>query len=54
MYESEKLKIKNDLHEILNKTEDKNIIVDDFLFYIKNNINIIWDVVNNKEGKLCV
>jgi hypothetical protein len=49
MYETEKQKIKYDLHSILNKTNDKNIIVDDVLFYIKNNINIIWDVVNNKD-----
>lgn len=49
MYKNERLKIKQDLYEIQTKTNDKNIITENILNYIKNNINIIWDISNNKE-----
>ena len=46
-YEKERNKIKQDLYEIQTKYQDKHIITDKMLKYIKQNINIIWDVINN-------
>jgi hypothetical protein len=48
-YGKEKDKIKQDIYEIQTKHQDKFIVTDKILEYIKQNINIIWDVINNKE-----
>ena len=48
-YEKERNKIKQDIYEIQTKYQDKHIITENILEYIKQNINIIWDVINNKE-----
>ena len=49
IYEKERNKIKQDIYEIQTEYQDKHIITENILEYIKQNINIIWDIINNKE-----
>ena len=49
MYEKEELKIKQDIYDIQTKYQDKHIITEEILRYIKNNINIIWDVIRDNK-----
>ena len=46
-YEKERNKIKQDIYEIQTEYQDKHIIAENILEYIKQNINIIWDIINN-------
>ena len=46
-YQKERNKIKQDIYEIQTKYQDKHIITEKILEYIKQNINIIWDIINN-------
>jgi len=49
MYELEEAKIRQDLYAIQTRYQDKHIVTEKILEYIRDNINIIWDVINNKN-----
>ena len=49
MYEKKELKIKQDIYDIQTKYQDKHIITEEILEYIKNNTNIIRDVIRDNK-----
>ena len=47
MYEKEEMKIKQDLYEIQTHYQDKLVVTEKLWSYIKDNMNLLFDVINN-------